>query len=477
MKLNQPLTEREKNVVAFLLQGKSNKQIAQELSVAIRTVEFHISHIYKKLGVSSRAEALIKLSENHLRETTGASFRESTVDKVREPTENGVNPIISKRRITLKKLLLYILAIVSISCLGLFVFFLVYRAGQSGISEQQIGTVQVTSVPIKYLPAQANNPTEVLSNPPDTPTPTSLPKIELLKAAPTATKIVFPPDEIHQTLASGLRIEEYALVCAPCPEPLTITTAQGTQPDIFFLPSTQLNTHPNQSFDAAGHLTSYVVVGNDTISVTEITPDSTASVNSVEIKVARNGQIMDTIQGGDVTPIDTLRGLWVFDDKHWVLEIAHVTSIIAPDNGRSLDAVGQIFQDGVFVNERNNYQAAFGFQTMNGRPFYFFKRDGRMGIVYDGQEMLLGYTEIPHYGCCSAAEKNPKNYVNGVTFLAQRDGTWYYVGIGVMAPAQKETQPAATTAPQADLNRLPGLRLTQPLEQRALAVSDSWFMI
>lgn len=177
MKLNEPLTEREKNVVALLLQGKSNKQIAQELSVTTRTVEFHISHIYKKLGVSSRAEALIKLSENHLLETTGASFRESTVEKVRETTENDGKPIISTRRITMKKLLPYILVIVSISCLGLFVFLLVYRVGQSGISEQQIGAVQVTSVPTKYVHAQANNPTEVLSTPPNTPTPTSLTKI------------------------------------------------------------------------------------------------------------------------------------------------------------------------------------------------------------------------------------------------------------------------------------------------------------
>ena len=179
MKLNEPLTEREKNFVALLLQGKSNKQMAQELGVTTRTVEFHISHIYKKLGVSSRAEALIKLSENHLRETEGTSFRESTVEKARETTDNGGKPIISKLRITMKKLLPYILVIVivSISCLGLFVFLLVYRTGQSGISEQQIETVQSTSVPTKYVPAQANNPTEVLSTPPNTPTPTSLTKI------------------------------------------------------------------------------------------------------------------------------------------------------------------------------------------------------------------------------------------------------------------------------------------------------------
>jgi hypothetical protein len=273
-----------------------------------------------------------------------------------------------------------------------------------------------------------------------------------LQATATAMPAVLPTRIVQRTLASGLRIEEYPLVGAPSLEPLTFTTVQGTQPDIFFLPSTPLDTHANQSFDASGHLTSSVVVGNDKFSVTEITGDSTASGNGgvfqvVAIQVARNDQIIDTIQAGDASPIGTLRGLWVFGDNHWVLEIAHVTSMPGPDNSVSFDAVGQIFLDDVLLNERNNYQAAFGFQTMNGRPFYFFKRDGRINIVYDGQEMLLGYTEIPHYGCCSAAELNPKSYVDGVTFLAQRDGRWYYVGIGITAAAQSEPKPAETAAP------------------------------
>jgi cytochrome c biogenesis protein CcdA len=41
--------------------GKSNSQIALQLGVSTRAVELHLTRIYEKLGVSSRAEAIVKL--------------------------------------------------------------------------------------------------------------------------------------------------------------------------------------------------------------------------------------------------------------------------------------------------------------------------------------------------------------------------------------------------------------------------------
>ena len=46
------LSEREEQVTQ--LQGKSNKQIALELGISKRTVEFHLRNIYTKLGAASR---------------------------------------------------------------------------------------------------------------------------------------------------------------------------------------------------------------------------------------------------------------------------------------------------------------------------------------------------------------------------------------------------------------------------------------
>jgi DNA-binding NarL/FixJ family response regulator len=52
------LTEREEEVLLLLAEGWTNARIAQDLSVSERTVRFHLSNIYDKLGCSSRAEAI-----------------------------------------------------------------------------------------------------------------------------------------------------------------------------------------------------------------------------------------------------------------------------------------------------------------------------------------------------------------------------------------------------------------------------------
>ncbi|GAB1470945.1 hypothetical protein MASR2M66_18230 [Chloroflexota bacterium] len=64
-------SKREKEVIELLLWGKGNKQIALALNISKSTVEYHLKNIYRKLGVISRAEAILHLSNSHLRETTG----------------------------------------------------------------------------------------------------------------------------------------------------------------------------------------------------------------------------------------------------------------------------------------------------------------------------------------------------------------------------------------------------------------------
>lgn len=57
----QLFTERELQVISPLLEGKSTKQIALQLGIVTRSVEVHLTHIYEKLDVSSRSEAIVKL--------------------------------------------------------------------------------------------------------------------------------------------------------------------------------------------------------------------------------------------------------------------------------------------------------------------------------------------------------------------------------------------------------------------------------
>jgi len=60
------LTEREQEVLALLVEGLSNLQIAERLVVSRSTVKFHVSSILSKLGVSSRTEAVALALKNHL---------------------------------------------------------------------------------------------------------------------------------------------------------------------------------------------------------------------------------------------------------------------------------------------------------------------------------------------------------------------------------------------------------------------------
>jgi DNA-binding NarL/FixJ family response regulator len=55
--LPDPLTPRELEVVRLLAQGKTNRQIAQELVISFATAKVHVEHIIAKLKVSDRSEA------------------------------------------------------------------------------------------------------------------------------------------------------------------------------------------------------------------------------------------------------------------------------------------------------------------------------------------------------------------------------------------------------------------------------------
>ncbi|MGH2705638.1 MAG: response regulator [Actinomycetota bacterium] len=52
------LTDREKSVLQLLADGKTTRQIARSLHIAEETVKTHLTHIYQKLGVSDRVQAV-----------------------------------------------------------------------------------------------------------------------------------------------------------------------------------------------------------------------------------------------------------------------------------------------------------------------------------------------------------------------------------------------------------------------------------
>ena len=52
-----PLTEREREILSLTAEGYTNQKIARELWVTEQTVKFHLSNLYRKLGVGNRTEA------------------------------------------------------------------------------------------------------------------------------------------------------------------------------------------------------------------------------------------------------------------------------------------------------------------------------------------------------------------------------------------------------------------------------------
>jgi hypothetical protein len=145
-----------------------------------------------------------------------------------------------------------------------------------------------------------------------------------------------------------------------------------------------------------------------------------AETHEMTVELRDGDQVLFTAPAGFPSPAVPLQGLWTYDG-HWALEILLAT----PDEWK-----GQLYVDGQLLNDLRGYEEAFGSQLLGGKLFYFYQRDGVIGINYDGQESDLGYSQVPHYGCCSASALNPQQAEDMLAFFAERDGSWFYVELG-----------------------------------------------
>lgn len=218
---------------------------------------------------------------------------------------------------------------------------------------------------------------------------------------------------------SGLTIEEHVLLEAPTLDPLTFTPMADSMEAIHTRHAAErARSFPDNSAMVDGHLGLRVSIGADALTAVEYFESASARD---WVSLRRNDAEIYRVDTGMPSPINSLRGLWVYDG-HWVLETAEI----------GLEQVtGTISEDGQVLGKLQGYDETFEFQTMHGRPFYFFRKSGKIGLSYDGHEVGAAYDEIPHYGCCSASELNPRHAQDMTAFFARRSQTWYYVEAGV----------------------------------------------
>jgi len=229
-------------------------------------------------------------------------------------------------------------------------------------------------------------------------------------------------------VAPELSVAEYPLTQPPEAESEVLSFDSSVQGDPRTLHAAErAQQFPDRGCTVGASFGFCVTVGSDQLFVTQDYTDPNAGY----VVVTRNSQEVYKVVVGSASPISALWGLWAYDG-HWAVETALISNQQSGDE-IATTATGQVAVDGKSLNDQLGYEEAFGFQTLGGKPFYFFKRQGKIEANYAGVDIALGYDEIPHYNCCSAATLNPRIYLSLVTFLGRKGDTWYYGEIGVFS--------------------------------------------
>ena len=73
------LSKRETDIYLLLIEGIQQKKIAEELGITLRTVKFHSTNIYIKLGVRDRTELILHNTRNNKKAVLSENLTESQI--------------------------------------------------------------------------------------------------------------------------------------------------------------------------------------------------------------------------------------------------------------------------------------------------------------------------------------------------------------------------------------------------------------
>jgi len=265
--------------------------------------------------------------------------------------------------------------------------------------------------------AQAGNPTQIGTT--EGPSPSGVEAGPLSSPAPNGAAAGQSAPDIEE-LPGGPTLESTLLAGPPTTEPLTFEPIGQTQAEVLARHAAErqrayaLEVRSDDQYRPT--LTAEWAGGTLLARI-----DSDPTTQAQTARLLEDGQVIFTAPAGFPSPAVPLQGLWTYDD-HWALELLMATQ----DEWK-----GEVFVDGQLLNDQLGYDEAFGFQLLDGKPFYFYQKGGTIGVNFDGTSTDLGYTRVIHYECCSGSVLNPVKAHAMVAFFAEEAGGWRYVEIGV----------------------------------------------
>jgi hypothetical protein len=149
---------------------------------------------------------------------------------------------------------------------------------------------------------------------------------------------------------------------------------------------------------------------------------SDAGGGASRLRVYLGEQMVYETEFNYVSTYAPMDGLATFGG-HWGLALLDAKV----DTAQGPQEYDRVILDGKDINSVKGYEQSFEFGVLDGSPFYFYQKGGKIGISFDGQEMAKGYDEVPHYQCCMPSLLNPGRSMNAVWFFARRGSEWYYV--------------------------------------------------
>lgn len=174
--------------------------------------------------------------------------------------------------------------------------------------------------------------------------------------------------------------------------------------------------------------TSLIIGGKDEF----VTFEESGENGSYTIGVKKNGEPVFTLPWvttsedlGSAMILGVIRSFEKIGDS-WLLEAVREAEEAEQSGTQSLDLVGEIYLDGVSVNQEHGYTSAYDFQILDGLPFFFFERNGKPGVSYNWQEFDLPVESVVHYVCCSAGIDTVQHFENMVVFVSDGSAKQYY---------------------------------------------------